>query len=132
MVEKFINTTIKESDTIYEIAPLGPVLDREHYRKLLECFLDEFMESVVLNVEWLDELIQWVQRASSSYLRGENLIQIHRTTRERLQYPTQQSEQYSAHLTLAVSKVLNLMAGHRVQDLDRVVEHGHLFEVFWD
>ncbi|KAF9947598.1 hypothetical protein BGZ72_010431, partial [Mortierella alpina] len=42
MVEEFSKDAVKDSAAITEVVLLGPVLDREHYRKLLNCFIFEF------------------------------------------------------------------------------------------
>ncbi|KAF9983531.1 hypothetical protein BGZ75_005003 [Mortierella antarctica] len=99
MVEEFIKDTAKGSTAVTEVVLLGPVLDREHYRKLLSCFISEFEKSAIPDVSLLHGLVQLVHRQIS------------------------ESTEHPYHLTLAVSRVLDVMAKHEVKDLDRVEQH---------
>ncbi|KAF9561033.1 hypothetical protein EC968_005917, partial [Mortierella alpina] len=123
MVEEFANDAIKGSAVVTEVILLGPVLDYEHYRKLLNCFIHEFEKAVVLDVDLLQGLVQLVQDASDGYLVADDLIKILGILRIRLQQINQQSSKHPYHLTLAVSRLLDVMAKHEVKDLDRVEQH---------
>ncbi|KAF9114108.1 hypothetical protein BGW39_003507, partial [Mortierella sp. 14UC] len=123
MVEEFIQDSVKDSTEIAEIVALGPVLDREPYRKLLSCLIGEFEDARILDVDLLQGLVQLVQSASPGYLVSDDLIKIFSVLRIRLQGTHHQSSGHSFHLTLAVSRALDVMAEHEVKDLNRVEEH---------
>ncbi|KAF8928896.1 U3 snoRNP protein [Dissophora ornata] len=129
MISKFIQHPTKDSEAIREIILLGPVLSKEHYRRLLNCFLEEFDRRSILDVDLLRGLIQLVQDAPSDYLKADNMIMILRSIRRRLEDPAQQSEENSIYLTLALSKVLDIMEQNKVKDLDRKEEHEPLLKV---
>lgn len=132
MVDKFILSPNKDSDAIREIVLLGPVLPEEHYRRLLDCFLRNFDVAEILIVELLQGIVQLVQDASSGYLRPDDMIQILRIIRRRLEDNGQQAEDFSFELTLAVSKLLDIMADHRVEGLNRCEEYEPLIKILLD
>ncbi|KAF9990320.1 hypothetical protein BGZ75_002634, partial [Mortierella antarctica] len=119
MVEEFVKDPIKGSATVTEVVLLGPVLDYGHYRKLLNCFINKFEKTTILDVDLLHGLVQLVQCASEGYLIADDLIKILSILRVRLQQTNQQSAKHPYHLTLAVSRLLDVMAKHEVEDLDR-------------
>ncbi|KAG0203655.1 hypothetical protein BGX33_008981, partial [Mortierella sp. NVP41] len=123
MVEEFIKDPSKDSIEISEIVLLAPVLPKEHYRRLLSCTITELDKSVVLDVDLLQGLVQLVQSASPEFLVADDLVKILSILRTRLQGTHQQSSEHPYHLTLAVSRVLDVMAEHKVEGLDRVLEH---------
>ncbi|KAF9272284.1 hypothetical protein BGZ68_002557, partial [Mortierella alpina] len=129
MVEEFCKDAVKDSAAITEVVLLGPILDREHYRKLLNCFICEFGEAVILDVYLLQGLIQLVQCASEGYLVADDLVKILSILRVQLQNTHQQSTAHLYHLTLALSRLLDVMAEHKVQDVKRVEEHEPLSEI---
>ncbi|KAG0200185.1 hypothetical protein BGX33_011159, partial [Mortierella sp. NVP41] len=123
MVEEFAMDPLKDSTEIAEIVLLGPVLDRGHYRRLLSCLIKEFEQSTILDVPLLQGLVQLVQSAPPGFLVADDLIKVLSILRIHLQGTHQQSSEHPYHLNLAVSRLLDVMADHKVQDLDRVVEH---------
>ncbi|KAF9943369.1 hypothetical protein BGZ67_000049 [Mortierella alpina] len=120
MVDEFAKDAIKGSSTIREVVLLGPVLDREHYRSLLSCFIIKFDQTVILDVDLLHGLVQLVQCASAGYLVEDDLVKIMSILRTRLQNTHQQSSEHPYHLTLALSRILDVMAKHEVKDVDRL------------
>ncbi|KAG0314343.1 hypothetical protein BGZ97_009366 [Linnemannia gamsii] len=120
MVEKFVADINNDSANVGEIVSLGSVLAKEPYRKLLSTLIKEFEDTPILNVDILQGLVQLLQAAPSGYLISDDLIKILSIIR---------STEYSYHLTLAVSRILDVMADHKVQDLDRVLEHEPLSAV---
>ncbi|KAG0208824.1 hypothetical protein BGX33_006021, partial [Mortierella sp. NVP41] len=128
-VDEFAKDPTKGSAAIAEIVVLGPVLDHEHYRKLLSCFLIEFSKAQILDIDLLKGLVQLVQCASPGYLLADDLVTILSALRTRLEGIHQQNTVHPYHLTLAVSRVLDVMAEHEVQGLDRVLEHEPLSAV---
>ncbi|KAF9275713.1 hypothetical protein BGZ68_010576, partial [Mortierella alpina] len=61
MVEEFAKDAVKGSAVVNEVILLGPVLDYEHYRKLLNCFIHEFEKAIILDEDLLHGLVQLVQ-----------------------------------------------------------------------
>ncbi|KAK3818033.1 MAG: WD40-repeat-containing domain protein [Linnemannia elongata] len=123
MVDEFAKDPSKDSTEIAEMVLIGPVLDNEHFRRLLLCTITAFDQAVLLDVDLLQGLIQLVQSAPSEALLPDDFVQILRILRGRLQDTHQQSSVHPFHLTLAVSRLLDVMADHKVKDLDRVEEH---------
>ncbi|KAF9548753.1 hypothetical protein EC957_005687 [Mortierella hygrophila] len=95
---------------------------REDYRTLLRCFIEEF-ESRILDLELLQGLVHLVQSASPGFLDSDDLVNILTPISTRLQGVHQQSSVHPYHLTLAVSRILDVMAKLKVEDLDRVSIH---------
>ncbi|KFH70875.1 hypothetical protein MVEG_03722 [Podila verticillata NRRL 6337] len=129
MVDIFIQQPNKDSDAIREIVLLGPVLDRKRYRKLLDCFLAEFKCNTLLDDELLQGLVQLIQSASEGYLVEDDLVKIMSILRNNLQNTHQQSSDHSYYLTLALSRVLDVMARHEVKNVARVEQHEPLEKV---
>ncbi|KAG0063885.1 hypothetical protein BGZ89_009541 [Linnemannia elongata] len=123
MVDEFSMGPSKNSTKIAEMMLIGPMLDNEHYRRLLSCTITALDQAVLLDVDLLQGLVQLVQSAPSEALLPDDLVKILRVLRVRLQDTHQQSSVYPFHLTLAVSRLLDVMAEHKVKDLDRVEEH---------
>ncbi|KAF9272748.1 hypothetical protein BGZ68_002123, partial [Mortierella alpina] len=129
MVEEFAKDAVKGSDVITEVVLLGPVLNGEQYRSLLSCFINKFDQCVLLDVDLLHGLVQLVQCASKGYLFEDDLVKIMSIIRKHLQSTHQQSSDHPYHLTLALSRILDVMAQHEVKDVNRVEEHEPLAEV---
>ncbi|KAG0268560.1 hypothetical protein BGZ96_006683, partial [Linnemannia gamsii] len=88
-----------------------------------------FDQTVLLDVDLLQGLVQLVQSSPPNSLVSDDLIKILSLLRVRLQGTHQQSSEHPYHLTLAVSRLLDVMADHKVQDLNRVEEHEPLSRV---
>ncbi|KAF9102512.1 hypothetical protein BGX29_004527, partial [Mortierella sp. GBA35] len=129
LVVEFIRDNLKGSSAVGEVMLVSPVLDREHYRKLLTCLIAEFEKTPILNVDLLQGISQLVQCSSPGYLVSDDLVKILCILRTRLEGTHKQSTEYPYHLTVAVSRVLDVMAEHEVEDLDRVLEHEPLSAV---
>lgn len=129
VVEQFIADTIKNSTKIVEIVALGPVLEKESYCKLLSTFIKKFDDARILDLDLLQGLVQLVQDASPDYLVSDDLVKILGTLKVRLEGTHQQSTVFPYHLTLAVSRVLDVMADHKLLGLDRAIEHEPLSNV---
>ncbi|KAF9118601.1 hypothetical protein BGW39_001016, partial [Mortierella sp. 14UC] len=126
MVEEFIQDGVRDSTKIAEIIALGPVLDREPYRKLLSCLIGGFEDARILDTDLLQGLVQLVQSGSPRCLVSDDLVKIFGILRIRLQGTHRQSSEHSFHLTQSVARVLDVMAEHDVKDLNRVEEHESL------
>ncbi|KAG9063979.1 hypothetical protein KI688_004093 [Linnemannia hyalina] len=123
MVDEFAKDVLKDSTEIAEIVLLGPVLDNETYRSLLSCTITAFEQSVLLNIDLLQGVVQLVQVAPTGSLVSDDLVKILRVLRICLQDTHQQSSAHPFHLTLALSRLLDVMAEHKVKDLNRVEDH---------
>ncbi|KAK5822947.1 hypothetical protein F5H01DRAFT_318903 [Linnemannia elongata] len=123
MVDEYAKDASKDSTEIAEMVLIGPMLDNEHFRRLLSCTIRAFDQALLLDVDLLQGLVQLVQSAPSEALLPDDLVKILRVLRVRLQDTHQQSSVHPFHLTLAVSRLLDVMAEHKVKDLDRVEEH---------
>ncbi|KAG0288387.1 hypothetical protein BGZ97_006832 [Linnemannia gamsii] len=102
---------------------LGPFLTQEYYRKLLNCFIGEFEEAKLLDIDLLQGLVQLVQCAGHEYLQPDDLVRILVVLRTRLQDTHQQTTNHPCYLTLALSRLLDVMVDGKVQDLSRIVDH---------
>ncbi|KAF8928580.1 hypothetical protein BGZ58_009558 [Dissophora ornata] len=129
MVRIFAEDTLKDEAAIAEVILLGPVLDREHYRILLDCFINKFKQSIILDEALLHGLVQLVQCACEGFLDADDLVKILSILRTRLQDTHQQSTKHPYHLTLAVSRLLDVMADGKVKDVKRVEEREPLSAV---
>ncbi|CAO3565215.1 unnamed protein product [Mortierella alpina] len=124
IVEEFIKHAVKDPIAVSEVVLLASVLDQAHYRKLLNCFIEELSKAVLLDVDLLQGLVQLVQCSSPMYLNADDLVKILSILRVRLIETHHQSSEHLFHLTLAVARLLDVMAEpvHQVKDLSRVEE----------
>ncbi|KAG0050819.1 hypothetical protein BGZ89_003726, partial [Linnemannia elongata] len=76
VVEQFMADASKDSTKVAEIVALGPVLEKEHYRKLLSTFIKEFDGARILDVDMLQGLVQLAQDTSPGYLESDDLVKI--------------------------------------------------------
>ncbi|CAO3565224.1 unnamed protein product [Mortierella alpina] len=131
IVEEFIKHAVKDPIAVSEVVLLASVLDQAHYRKLLNCFIEELNKAVLLDVDLLQGLVQLVQCSSPTYLDADDLVKILSILRVRLIATHQQSSEHLFHLTLAVARLLDVMAepAHQVKDLSRVEEREPLAKV---
>ncbi|KAF9340969.1 hypothetical protein BGZ91_011560 [Linnemannia elongata] len=130
IVRTFAKDATNDSEDIAEVVTLGPILDCEYYRDLLSSIVRKFEESdSMLKEPLLQALVQLVQCAKPRYLEADDLINILGILRRRLQATHSQSTKYLYQLTRAVSSVLDVMAEHKVNDLDRIQEHEPLTDV---
>ncbi|CAO3574624.1 unnamed protein product [Mortierella alpina] len=131
IVEEFIKHAVKDPIAVSEVVLLGSVLDHAHYRRLLNCFIEELNKSVLLDANLLQGLVQLVQCASPTFLDADDLVKILSILRVRLIETQQQSSEHLYQLTLAVARLLGVMAepAHQVKDLPRVEEREPLAKV---
>ncbi|KAG0297076.1 hypothetical protein BGZ96_007777 [Linnemannia gamsii] len=128
-VDEFNKDVTKNSDTIAEAVVLAPILDHEYYRILLVHTIRKFESSPLLDLISLQGLVQVVQSASPGFLEADDLRKILGLIRTRLLGTLLQTAGYVYHLTLAVSRILDVMADNKVNGLDRVTEHDSLSAV---
>ncbi|KAF9340287.1 hypothetical protein BGZ91_002750 [Linnemannia elongata] len=128
-IDEYNKDVTKNSDTIAEAVFLAPILNYEYYRILLIHTIQKFELSPLLDLISLQGLVQVVQSASPGFLEADDLRKILGLVRIRLLGTLQQSTDYVYHLTLAVSRILDVMADNKVNGLDRVTEHESLSAV---
>ncbi|KAF9123185.1 hypothetical protein BGW39_009208 [Mortierella sp. 14UC] len=131
-VDEFIKDATKNSETIAEAVLLAPILDHEYYRNLLSHTIIKFEHSPLLDLVSLQGLVQVVRSASPGFLEADDLRRILGIVRERLLSTLRQSTDYVFHLTMAVSRILDVMADNKVSGLERKKEHDSLSGVFSD
>ncbi|CAO3574615.1 unnamed protein product [Mortierella alpina] len=131
IVEEFIKHAVKDPIAVSEVVLLGSVQDQAHYRRLLNCFIEELNKSVLLDANLLQGLVQLVQCASPTFLDADDLVKILSILRVHLSETHQQSSEHLYQLTLAVARLLGVMAepAHQVKDLPRVEEREPLAKV---
>ncbi|KAF9279381.1 hypothetical protein BGZ88_012785, partial [Linnemannia elongata] len=76
MVDEFAKDPSKDSIEIAEMVLIGPVLDNEHFRRLLSCTITAFDQAVLLDIHLLQGLVQLVQSAPSEALLPSDLVKI--------------------------------------------------------
>ncbi|KAF9117227.1 hypothetical protein BGW39_002441, partial [Mortierella sp. 14UC] len=76
VVEEFIADKFKTSDEIAEAALLGPFLDQEDHRKLVNCVVADFESAKLLDVELLQGMVQLLECAGPDYLVPDDLVRI--------------------------------------------------------
>ncbi|KAG0302930.1 hypothetical protein BGZ97_002119, partial [Linnemannia gamsii] len=76
IVKDFVADRVKDSEEIAEVVLLGPYLDQEYYRKLLNCFIAEFEAAKLLDIDLLQGLVQLVQCAGTDYLQPDDLVRM--------------------------------------------------------
>ncbi|KAG0373651.1 cofilin [Mortierella sp. AD032] len=129
-VDEYIKDATKNSDTVAEAVLLAPVLGHEYYRSLLDHTIIKFKNSPLLDLVSLQGLVQVVQSASPGFLQADDLRRILSIVQVRLLNTLQQSVEYVFHLTVAVSRILDIMADNKVSGLERVKDHESLAGVF--
>ncbi|KAF9121716.1 hypothetical protein BGW39_010298, partial [Mortierella sp. 14UC] len=76
LVRAFVEDDLKGPAAIAEIVLLGPSLDQEMYRTLLNCFIGQFEQDKLLDDTLLQGLVQLVECASDGYLVDDELARI--------------------------------------------------------
>ncbi|KAG0278552.1 hypothetical protein BGZ95_003734, partial [Linnemannia exigua] len=130
VVEEFAADSLKTTAILAEVLLLVPSLDQEYYRKLLDCVINQFETARLLDIDLLQGLVYLVESASSLYLDPDDLVRILTVLRTRLQETHQQSTKQPYYLTLALSRLLDVMVKGKVKDLRRVVDHEPLLALF--
>ncbi|KAG0367829.1 hypothetical protein BGX24_003069 [Mortierella sp. AD032] len=117
---------LKDPGDIAEVACIGPFLNRNNFRALLEQFIVTTQNSNLLNIHTLDGLAKLVQGANEGYLEADDLVRILTVLNARLQATHAQTDGYIYQLMWPVSRVLDAMANCKVEGLDRVTLHERL------
>ncbi|KAG0295633.1 hypothetical protein BGZ98_001319 [Dissophora globulifera] len=123
LTKAFINDVLKSPSTVAEVVCLAPILDQEHFRRLLMTFIDGIGQATLLELHLLEGLAHLMQCALPDYLDADDLVKILEVLSTRLMDTHQQSTQHIFKLSLVVSHVLDAMADCHVKDLKRVELH---------
>ncbi|KAF9899627.1 hypothetical protein EC991_008536, partial [Linnemannia zychae] len=76
MVDEFAKDVSKDSTEIVEMVLLGPVLDNETYRRLLQHIITHFDQFALLDVDLLQGMVQLIQSAPPESLLPDDLVKI--------------------------------------------------------
>lgn len=129
-VEEFAADSLKTAAILSEVLLLASSLDQEYYRKLLNCMIAKFETTVLLDIDLLQGVVYLVESTSSDYLNPDDLVRILAVLRARLQGTHLQASKHPYYLTCALSRLLDVMAEGKVQDLRRVVDQEPLSALF--
>ncbi|KAG0300953.1 WD repeat-containing protein 38 [Linnemannia gamsii] len=116
VIETFLASDTTSSATIAEVVILGPSLNQEYYRKLLNSLIAKFENATRLDIDLLQGLVQLVQCAELDYLLPLDFVRILATLRVHLQDIHQQSVCHTYYLILALSTLFDVMAEGKVRD----------------
>ncbi|KAG0378912.1 hypothetical protein BGX24_002406 [Mortierella sp. AD032] len=130
VVEEFAADSLKTTAVLSEVLLLASSLDQECYRKLLNCVITQFETAILVDIDLLLGVVYLVESASSDYLEPDDLVRILTVLRIRLQETHSQSTKHPYYLTLALSRLLDVMVDGKVKDLQRVVEQEPLSALF--
>ncbi|KAF9916772.1 hypothetical protein BX616_002848 [Lobosporangium transversale] len=123
MVTMFINDGTKAKAAVVEVVRLAPVLDREHYRRLLMAFINDINEGIILDIHLLEGLAQLMQHGPPNYLDSDDLVKILNTLSPRIKDVHKQSSEFLYSLVATISQVLDAMANNQVKGLKREQLH---------
>ncbi|KAF9119577.1 hypothetical protein BGW39_000213 [Mortierella sp. 14UC] len=123
LVKAFVEDDLKGSAAIGEIVILGPILDREMYRTLLNCFIGQFEQDKLLDATLLQGLVQLVECASDGYLVDDDLVRIATALFKELSVTHNGTSDHVLLLTLALGRVLDVMVAGKIKDLNRGRDH---------
>ncbi|KAG9063878.1 hypothetical protein KI688_003992 [Linnemannia hyalina] len=123
VVEAFIKDIFKVSAIIAEVVILGPILDRDTYRTLLSCFISKFEQVTILDVALLQGLVQLIECASPGYIEDDDLTKTLTVLRRCLEGMHKTPSEYLYQITIAISRLLDVMVNGMVKDVNRTNDH---------
>ncbi|KAG0274234.1 hypothetical protein BGZ96_004423, partial [Linnemannia gamsii] len=129
LVKAFAENQLKTSAVIEEIILVGPVLDREPYRRLLNCFISELKETTALDITLLRGLVQLVECAPPGYLVDDDLVRIATVLSNALSITHIGISDHPLHLTMSLARVLDVMVAGKVKDLNRDRDHHPMLQL---
>ncbi|KAK3808248.1 MAG: hypothetical protein J3R72DRAFT_481088 [Linnemannia gamsii] len=74
VVAEFVKDDLKESATIAEVVILGPILDCDTYRTLLNCLIAKCKQDINFNSLLFQGLVQLIEDVSPDYLEHGDLV----------------------------------------------------------
>ncbi|KAF9952316.1 hypothetical protein BGZ72_006368, partial [Mortierella alpina] len=120
VVDEFVIDPLKGSDLIDEVVLVGPVLDRGTYRRLLSYFIGETATHPLLDFHLLQGLVQLIQDASPGYLEVDDLLKTLNILRRRLEQTYQPSSAPVYQITIAISRLFDVMTNGSVSGVNGV------------
>ncbi|KAF9433415.1 hypothetical protein BGZ76_009496, partial [Entomortierella beljakovae] len=119
VIQWFIQDGLKGSDAVAEVVCLAAVLDEEESKLLLNAFVNEINQSVILNENLLNGLSHLIRNAPSGYIDSDSLVKILALLSARLQGTHQKSNRHIYRLAQAISNILDSMVDSQVEGLKR-------------
>ncbi|UAW64649.2 pentapeptide repeat-containing protein [Mycoavidus sp. HKI] len=126
LIREFIEDPLQEATTVAEMVYLAPVLEQEHFKKLIAQCVDGINQSVLLDSPLLEGLAQLIQHTTPGYLTEDDLAKILKLLDARLEDTHGQSTDPIYQLTRTVSHVLDAMADSHVMGVKREALHAPL------
>ncbi|KAG0008134.1 hypothetical protein BGZ80_003822, partial [Entomortierella chlamydospora] len=123
LIRAFVQEGLKKSDVVAEVVSMAAVLGQEDFRKLLQEFVDDINQSVLLDVHLLNGLAQLVRNSPQGYIDADDLVKILELLNTRLKDTHSQSTQHTYQLALTISQVLDSMVDSQVEGLSREQLH---------
>ncbi|KAF9119888.1 hypothetical protein BGW39_011844 [Mortierella sp. 14UC] len=132
MVDEFVANTIKDSTEIAEIVSLTPILQKETYHRLLASLIKDLDAARILNVALLQGLVQLIEGASPGFLEDDDLVRTLAILLRRLQATHKPSSEYVYQMTIAISRLLDIMVNVIVKDVNRTQDYQPLLAALND
>ncbi|GJJ76113.1 hypothetical protein EMPS_08472 [Entomortierella parvispora] len=107
IVEKFEQQPTKDPDSIREVVLVGPMLDREHFSRLVKIFIGDLEKTSVKSIDILIGLVQLVQDAPAKCLKQEDLTRIVWLSTQLLQDSTEKDTRDTIYLAMATTVLLS-------------------------
>ncbi|KAF9900866.1 hypothetical protein EC991_006770 [Linnemannia zychae] len=156
VVAEFAKDDLKGSAAIAEVVILGPILDRNTYRRLLNHLVIRFKQDIYFDVPLLQGLVQLIEDASPGYLEHGDLVDTLGILRERLKQlhkPSSEKKDFAKdkssftdksagdhalsldhkasfeqlyQITIAISRLLDVMVNNEVKNVNRISVHQSL------
>ena len=130
VVEEFASDTVKTKEKISEVVLLGPALDLEYHRKLTNVLIGEFQKAPLTDIGLLEGVVDMVECAGTGYLLADDLVKVLVILRQCLESTHLQDSKYPYHLVLALSRLLDVMVGNKVEGVSREADHEPLQALF--
>ncbi|KAF9429309.1 hypothetical protein BGZ76_001504, partial [Entomortierella beljakovae] len=128
LIREFIGEEVKNPDIVSEVVSLSAVLDQDESRTLLQVFLGEIKNSLLLQEHLLDGLAHLMRNAVPDSIQADDLVKVLELLTLRLKGTHQQSSRRLYQLTLAISHVLDSMMDSQVKGLSHEQLHAPLSE----
>ncbi|KAG0021803.1 hypothetical protein BGZ80_001682 [Entomortierella chlamydospora] len=123
LVRAFVRDELKKPNVVAEVVSLAAVFEQDDFRKLLQVFVDNINQSVLLKVHLIDGLAQLIRNAAQGHIDGDDLVKILELLNARLKDTHEQSVQHIYRLARAISQVLDSMVDSQVEGLSREQLH---------
>jgi WD40 repeat protein len=128
VVEEFMASSVKSPSQIAEVIRLGPFLDQEYHRQLLNCLVLQLETPTLFNTDILQGLVELVECAQTDYLLPGAFVRILALLLNRLQnsHSPSQSTNHPYNLICALSRLLDVAVEGKIKGLQRIMNPGPL------